>query len=74
MFYSGYKYKHGFKYQAIIAANSICMALHGLFKGKVNNFLIVTNLGIKGRLNEVSSGQNYIKRLYIMRGIAYIGK
>jgi len=50
------------------------VALHGLFKGKVNDFLIVTDLGVEGKLDEVSSSQNYIERLYIMRSIAHIGK
>ena len=32
------------------------MALNGPFKGKVNNFYIVINLGVEGRLNKVSFG------------------
>ncbi|OCK91919.1 uncharacterized protein K441DRAFT_572462, partial [Cenococcum geophilum 1.58] len=42
-FYSSYKYKHGFKYQAIVAIDGLYIALHRPYKGRVNNFLIVTN-------------------------------
>jgi hypothetical protein len=48
------------------------MALHGPFEGKVNDFLIVTDLGIKRRLNEVSSSQKlYRKIVYNTRHHAY---
>jgi hypothetical protein len=48
------------------------MALHRPFKGKVNDFLIVTNLGIEGRLNEVNSSQKlYRKIVYNTQHHAY---
>jgi hypothetical protein len=43
-----------------MAVDSIYIALQGLYKGKVNNFYIVTNSSVKIRLNKVSSSQNYI--------------
>ena len=55
MFYLGYKHKHRFKYQAIVAADGLCVALYGLYKGKVNDFLMVIELGVEGKLNKVSS-------------------
>ena len=56
-FYSSHKHEHGFKYQAIVAADGLCVALHGPYKGKVNDFLIVTDSRVQGRLNNISSGQ-----------------
>ena len=48
------------------------MALQGLYKGKVNNFYIVTDFGLKTRLNKVSSGQKlYGKIVYNIRHCAY---
>ena len=66
-FYSGHKHQHGFKYQAIVAADGICVALQGPYEGKVNNFYIATDSGLETRLDEVSSS-------HIMRGIAHMYK
>jgi hypothetical protein len=62
-FYSGHKHEHGFKYQAIVAADGLCVALHGPYEGKVNDFLMVTDSGVQGRLNEVSSGQKLYRKI-----------
>jgi len=43
-----------------VAADSICIALQDPYKGKVNDFYIVTDSGVKTRLNKVSFSQNYI--------------
>ncbi|OCK91863.1 uncharacterized protein K441DRAFT_572913, partial [Cenococcum geophilum 1.58] len=36
-----------------IAADGLYIALHGPYKGKVNDFFIVINSGVKGRLNKI---------------------
>ena len=53
-YYSGYKHRHGIKFQALMAPDGMILSLCGPFIGETNDNLIVAESGIINRLDGVN--------------------
>lgn len=59
-FYSGYKKRHGFKYQGIVCPDGLIGSIARPFEGKANDFKMVRNSGVKEDLCWVCQGHPQI--------------
>jgi DDE superfamily endonuclease len=57
IFYSGYKKKHGFKYQALVTPDGILSSLMGPFEGRINDNNMYSQSGLESRLHQLFDGR-----------------
>jgi len=57
VFYSGYKKKHGFKYQALVTPDGILSSLMGPFEGSINDNNMYSQSGLESRLHQLFDGR-----------------
>ena len=70
-YYSGYKKKHGFKYQGIVASDGIICSLIGPFEGKINDANMFHISDTKGRFKKLYRNNQL---LFLYGDIAYESK
>ena len=65
-YYSGYKKRHGIKFQGIMGPDGLFLSLTGPFIGEINDNLMLTESGIIGRLDRVNLLSNFLSRFPLL--------
>jgi hypothetical protein len=60
-YYTGHKKLHGFKYQAIVAPDGLCVALWGPFEGKRNDVYMGRRSEFESKIRNICHGQRIIR-------------
>ena len=68
LLYSGYKRRHGFKYQAIVCPDGLIGSIDGPYEGKANDHAMVHASGLEEDLARVCRGH---RQLYLFGDQAY---